>query len=373
MSAEIQTEIKSRQPGYEQYKLSEDSEKAFMDALASDIKSKAPHEKVITDQVINPPVEKEEAQGALEQVIAEKRDESVPPSIKSSKAAEDWKKLKSELETKREEAKKLHDELEKIKNQPRENPEFESLKKEYEEMSEQIRILNIEQHPKFKKHFAEKIGQVQTDLKTVLGEEKAIKAFQILNLEESEYKRELLRDLVADMDEFQKQDLLHANRSLRTINHEKQMEIQKARGDWDNIRQRELQEEEKKKKSYLDIFSNVLSQAKATPFYGEKEGDQEWNKTVEQRVKYAQDLYSGNVSPDELAKAALLSAAAPLIMEHGKALTEENARLKKELEELRAAGPTVDGGVESDLPEDSRSSGDYRKDAESRASKIRFG
>jgi hypothetical protein len=92
-------------------------------------------------------------------------------------------------------------------------------------------------------------------------------------------------------------------------------------------------------------FNETLGKMGENPLFKRREGDakevSEWNSDVEEAVELAKHIYTGELPPGDMADAALRSARFP-------AVAKENARLNKELTELRAlvgklqgAGPGV--------------------------------
>lgn len=304
-------------------------------------------------------------------------DDEIPASIKSTKAAEDWKKLKGNLNTKEAQVRELQAEIEKFKSKPQtpqNNAELDQLKKDYELLSERLRQVAVETHPKFQAYFNEKKEKVMAALTASLGKDKAAAAANLLDLPESDFKKEKIRGMMEELDEFQQADLNAARRDMITINIEKQREIENHKANYEQFVAKEQQEREAQSNALKNAFTQALQIAKdkdqGLPVFQERDGDGEWNQGVQERIKLAENIFSGNMDAGEVAKAALWAASAPVFLAHARSLMADNQRLTEEINSLKAATPRIEGDKSEGetLPEE-ESTGDYRRDVERRAAK----
>ena len=81
------------------------------------------------------------------------------------------------------------------------------------------------------------------------------------------------------------------------------------------------------------------------PMYQLREGDEEWNTGVRERVQLAKKILLEQNSFEDAATAALWAASGGALLEQNAALTEHNRRMNAELEKLKGAEPSSHGGV----------------------------
>ena len=88
-------------------------------------------------------------------------------------------------------------------------------------------------------------------------------------------------------------------------------------------------------------WSKVAENARALEIFEPRENDEEWNTELTQRMDLARQIFNGENSEEDLAKAALWAAAAPKYRELLYAQVEVNKRLQSELAKYRGAEPGV--------------------------------
>lgn len=316
--------------------------------------------------------------------VDQKPDEDAPPaSIKSTKAAEDWKRMKQEHKNRENtlasKIKELEGEIGTLRSQPKtevNQEEIAALKREHEAMSEQLRILDVERHPRFQAYFNDKINNALAMAKQAVGGAMADKVTTILQLPESDYKKEQLRGLFSELDEFQQEDVKEANRQIRATMFERETEKKKATENYQKVQQERQKEEVAFRDSFLNAVQTTLKQASdkqnGLAVFQERDGDDAWNGDVQNRrnaaQKFVESTISGKISPEQLALGATWMVAAEPLLKNAVALAKENEQLRAKLEELRSAVPNAaDGDAKPPTPVEEKSTGNYFDDALSRA------
>ena len=268
-------------------------------------------------------------------------DSDIPETIKSTKAADAFRKIK-------EEKAQLAKQLEELKSGKTSNPNFEeqlkTLQQERDALSERVRILDVERHPEFVKKYEGKINGVFDSVKSLVGSD-GERLVGLLKSPESDYRNSQIDDIVEGLSPSKKAKLGALIVKYDEINGEKASEISEAKADYDAIISKYQQDNEQGTKAALEsatkTWQKVSENARALEIFEPRDGDDEWNGELNQRLSLAQQIFNGENSEEDLAKAALWAAAAPKYRELLYAQVEVNKRLQAELSKFRGSEPGV--------------------------------
>ena len=268
-------------------------------------------------------------------------DSDIPETIKSTKAADAFRKIK-------EEKAQLAKQLEELKSGKTSNPNFEeqlkTLQQERDALSERVRILDVERHPEFVKKYEGKINGVFDSVKSLVGSD-GERLVGLLKSPESDYRNSQIDDIVEGLSPSKKAKLGALIVKYDEINGEKASEISEAKADYDAIISKYQQDNEQGTKAALEsatkTWAKVSENARALEIFEPRDGDDEWNGELNQRLSLAQQIFNGENSEEDLAKAALWAAAAPKYRELLYAQVEVNKRLQAELSKFRGSEPGV--------------------------------
>ena len=268
-------------------------------------------------------------------------DSDIPETIKSTKAADAFRKIK-------EEKAQLAKQLDELKAGKTANPNFESqlktLQEERDALSERVRLLDIERHPEFVKKYEGKINGVFESVKGLVGTD-GERLVGLLKSPESDYRNSQIDDIVDSLSPSKKAKLGALIVRYDEINGEKAAEMSEAKSDYDAIISKYQQDNEQGTKAALEsaskTWAKVSENARALEIFEPREGDEEWNGELNQRLSLAQQIFNGENSEEDLAKAALWAAAAPKYRELLYSQVEVNKRLQAELAKYRGSEPGV--------------------------------
>jgi hypothetical protein len=268
-------------------------------------------------------------------------DSDIPETIKSTKAADAFRKIK-------EEKAQLAKQLEELKAGKISNPNFESqlktLQEERDALSERVRLLDIERHPEFVKKYEGKINSVFESVKGLVGTD-GERLVGLLKSPESDYRNSQIDDIVEGLSPSKKAKLGALIVRYDEINSEKAAEMSEAKSDYDAIISKYQQDNEQGTRAALEsankTWAKVSENARALEIFEPREGDEEWNGELNQRLSLAQQIFNGENSEEDLAKAALWAAAAPKYRELLYSQVEVNKRLQAELAKYRGSEPGV--------------------------------
>lgn len=268
-------------------------------------------------------------------------DTDIPETIKSTKAADAFRKIK-------EEKAQLAKQLEELKAGKSTNPDFESqlkaLQEERDALSERVRLLDIERHPDFIKKYEGKINGVFDSVRNLVGTD-GERLVSLLKSPENDYRNSQIDDIVEGLSPSKKAKLGALIVKYDEINGERASELSEAKADYDAVISKYQQDNEEGTKAALEsatkTWQKVSSDARSLEIFEPRENDEEWNSELNQRLSLAQQIFNGENSEEDLAKAALWAAAAPKYRELLYAQVEVNKRLQAELSKYRGSEPGV--------------------------------
>jgi hypothetical protein len=250
------------------------------------------------------------------------------------------KKLESDLQAERERVAKAIP--------ASESPEFDALRKERDLYSEQLKVVSVENHPKFKAHFENRTNAQIELAKRIVGTEKAERLTTLLKLGDSDYKTSQIENLISDLSPMNQSRIAGVVNALDEIANERQSEISKARENYDKMTAEQQAQANNRKQGIEKMFSDriALAQDKEKGFFlfQPREGDEAWNKSVTDRIESAKSLLFGSPKPDRLMQAALDAAAYPELLKSMLAADEEIEKLRTQVKELSGASPQITGG-----------------------------
>lgn len=291
-------------------------------------------------------------------------EEDAPPSNLSEKGKSSWTKIKEAREKAEKTAteqqaradKALADldartkEIEALKNgAPPE--ELAKLKKERDEYETIVQQLSVELHPKFQAYFGAKLDGIKADVAAASGD-KANAIMAIIQQPDSERKREDLIQAMIELDPIAQAEVVQANAAYRRMNQERANEIAKSKENYAKTVEARKGEAEKAQ-SEMKARQDALFKAKQTeftdkekglPVFRKIEGDEKWNKQVDENMAAVQKLVMGNNKPEELIEAAHWAVhgmrSQPLL----EAANVEITNLRKQVASLTASTPKPPGG-----------------------------
>ena len=272
---------------------------------------------------------------------AEVDDSDIPETIKSTKAADAFRKIK-------EEKAQLAKQLDELKAGKSTNPDYQAqlkaLQEERDALSERVRLLDVERHPEFVKKYEGRINGVFDSVKTLVGTD-GDRLVGLLKSPESDYRNSQIDDIVEGLSPAKKAKLGALIVRYEEINSEKAAEISEAKSDYDAVISKYQQDNEEGTKAALEqatkTWAKVSENARALEIFEPRENDEEWNSELNERLTLARQIFNGENSEEDLAKAALWAAAAPKYRELLYAQVEVNKRLQTELAKYRGSEPGV--------------------------------
>lgn len=254
---------------------------------------------------------------------------------------------------------------------PEVQKEIELLKKENDEISKQLRLHSVTNHPRFKQYFDQKTTAALSPLKTCVTPDKLQHVTSLLQEPDSDRRTQELGTLMEDMNPLQQGRFVGVMNALDAIQAEREGEVSRANQDYEQmVAQAKAQKEQQKAhfdKLLDDTIKGMQDAKSGRPEYQQREGETEWNSAVQKRLESGKKLITGNLPPDVMFKAAFDAAAYPDVLQGYKVALGEIEKLKAQIASMTAANPKIETkatstngtGSEPAMPRNVNSKMDY--------------
>lgn len=269
---------------------------------------------------------------------------------KESRSAKDFKLIKGERDAAKQQVAELLSKLSSFEEQASIKSEYEKLKSEYDQISETLTVTNLERHPRFKEQYVKPVEtQIERAASYVPAEQREQLA-KILRMPVSESRANALDDLVGDLPASRQAYLQSIVSKIDEISYERDAQLAAARESYSKLQQEETlisnQKTAERNTALEKSFNTMLKQAQdQIGIYQLREGDEEWNTGVRERVNLAKKILMEQNSFEDAATAALWAASGGALLEQNTALVEHNRRLTAELQQLKGVEPSMAGGA----------------------------
>lgn len=264
---------------------------------------------------------------------------------KESRSSKDFKAIKGE----RDEWKSKYEELNgRYEESQGSSEEYDKLKAEYEKMSETLSLTNLERHPKFQDQYVKPM-QAQIDrAKAYVPEDQRDALGKILSMPVSEARANALDELVGELPASRQAYLQGILNRVDEISFDRDKALAESNDAYQKLIEEEnlmsSQKSAERDKQLNKSFDAMLKDAQENiSVYQLREGDEEWNTGVRERVNLAKNILMEQNSFEDAATAALWAASGGALVEQNAALVEHNRRLQTELNKLQGAEPNAAG------------------------------
>jgi len=282
----------------------------------------------------------------------------------AKKASEEAESYKGKLDT-------YEKELTELRKRPKHNAdEIEALRKERDEYKSTVDTALVGMDVNFHKNYDEQVNAVVAGLQGAVSPTVHDKIKDLLRYPDGDATRKALDEILSDASPYEAGEVAAARRDIRKIMGDKQAKLNKASETLQQLAAKNAEQQKARAENLGKAFSEKLTAMADNPLFKKREGEgkevAEWNSEVDEAVEVAKFIYADELEPQDKADAALRSARFP-------AVAKENARLNKEVTELRAmlakiggAGPGVEAGKGSgaapDAPRQGRLAGMIGRD-----------
>lgn len=273
------------------------------------------------------------------------------PEEKWPRSAKDWDAFKAKRKEKEDALTKERDaikterdavkaEIETLKKQGP-SPELDGLTKERDVLSERLRLVDVEKHPKFQTYFENKTSAQLELAKAIVGTENSEAMLKALKMPEGASKDYEIERLTAGLTAVKQGKLGSVLAALDQIQQEKAQAIADAKANYEEMTKAEKARFNRQQsdnaafvnKTFADTTAKAMDAKEGLFVFQKKADDTAWNAEVDQRIEVAKQLFQGQNKPESLAQAALYASALPAVL---KAYQSEKEATGKEIESLKA-------------------------------------
>jgi len=195
------------------------------------------------------------------------------PEDKWPRSAQEWKKFKeakTKVLTEREaRIKSLESELTEVRSkitQPGVDPkEMESLKKERDQLSEQLKVADVVRHPRFKAYFDGKTTAQIELAKRIVGPDMANKVAEVLSLPDGTYRNNQIEEVMVGLGPIQQSRFGGILNALAELDNERQREIANAGASYDSLQQAQKAERETAQTNFQKAVTDTLQTVQDPP------------------------------------------------------------------------------------------------------------
>ncbi len=267
---------------------------------------------------------------------------------KESRSSKDFKLIKQERDEAKSRIDQLTSKVSELEESTSANDKYEKLKSEYDEMSKVLSVSNLEKHPKFREQFTKPIEAQVERAQAYVPEEDRSQLSKILKMPIGEARANALDNLTGELPASRQAYLQSVVNRIDEISYDRDKQLEDSKTSYDKmVEEEQLISDSKsveRNKALEKSFNTMLNEAQENiPIYQKREGDEEWNSGVQERINLAQKILMEQNSFEDAATAALWAASGGALVEQNAGLVEHNRRLQAEINQLKGAEPDAAG------------------------------
>lgn len=251
--------------------------------------------------------------------------------------------------------------------------EIDGIRKENDELSRQLRLVSVTSHPRFKQYFESKTNSTLAQLKTCVPADQLDSVTKLLQEPDSERRDNAINEILEEMTPLKRARMQGVISGLASIQAEREAEVARAGQDYEQMVGQAKAQKDQQQANFTRLLDDTVKSMQdgknGRPEYQMREGETEWNASVQKRIESGRKLITGNLPAEVMFKAAFDAAAYPDVLAGYKAALGEVDKLKKQIAAMTAANPKVETQTRSEtagtgstpaMPKDARPM-DYTK------------
>lgn len=264
----------------------------------------------------------------------------------STKARDNFKTVYDRAKAAEKQAAEHLAEITKLKAAPKVDTEqLETLKKQNAELDEIVKRTAIEHHPKFKAHYDDGKEQLISTAKEIVGE-KLAKDVQKLLTDPSD---EAFDKLTEEIGSFKAAQVASIASQIKKLEGERANELKNAKGAYAEVMKRQQEQVQEQQERYVrqleSAADKAIKSAAEEIVFREAEGEDDWNKGVQERREQIKSIVKGDLNPNDKAQLAMQAIAGHKYRELFHAQVQVIRALKGELKDLKSAEPVPGAGT----------------------------
>lgn len=283
---------------------------------------------------------KEEEAAAEEPVKEPVKEEAV--TEEESRSAKDFRQIKEERDQVKQQLAEMEAKLSNL-NDNNVDELLENLRAERDELSDRLKTAAIEKHPDFIRQFDEKISQVVENAKNTVGEHNGERIERLLKMEDSDVRNDGIEAIFDELSPARRAKLGAMMAQVDSIRSERAAMLANQEESFKQLNARQDAADAAQTAENSRIFTAALAEAtEHVEVFQKKDGEDGWNKGIEDMVASAQNIFSGQAGDmNEVARATLWAAAAPRYRQMLAESYAENQKLKAQLSGTESSNPAI--------------------------------
>ncbi len=228
-----------------------------------------------------------------------------------------------------------------------ESAEYKAIQTERDQLSERLRLVAVEKHPKFESYFSNKTNAQLELAKRVIGGEQGDAVAKLLSQPASDFRDTAIEQIIMGISPIKQAQMGGVLNRLEEIRAERDGEIANAKTTYEKMQAEEKSRIDQQKTGLetkiTDSIKALQDPEKGNPLFQKRDGDVEWNTGVDARIEGARALLFGKATTDSVVEASFNAMAHKPLLQALQSQVTENAKLRKQIEEMRGASPTPGG------------------------------
>jgi len=268
---------------------------------------------------------------------------------KGREASTHWKELKQRHSSEVENLTRTISQLQGDIKQAREigtPEEVKGLKDELKQYRDILKDVAIERSPEFRAKYTTRESATMTAAKMAAGQQ-GERLETLLKTPASKWRDDQIQEITDGLGPSAQREVNAALGVLAQINIERQAEIASSRESFEQnslLTQRQQQEQleqvtAQRKSVFDDTLKEWTDPIKGHPFFVERENDTEHNQGVREALAIAEEIYSGQMDPADMAKAAMWAASGERVLKSNQELLRRAEEAEAKVESLRGVEP----------------------------------
>lgn len=221
-----------------------------------------------------------------------------------------------------------------------------AIQKERDEISARLEQSDLSNHPKFQAYFNGAFARVKENILSVLPGEAGTRLAELVETNALASNKKEVEEIWSVLGPYEQSQLGALLISGRNLHHEKQTELSRAGERRKQVQAaEELERKTSAEKLTKEFEGKILEFAKADPLLQHRDGDADWNTSVDARLTKARGVLTGDLTPEGAVEAALWAASGPIYRDTVVKQSEVIEKLQAQVQQLTGTHPgTASGG-----------------------------
>ena len=285
----------------------------------------------------------------------------------------DWKAIKKHLKERKElqvemakaKAKEeaLVKELESLKTRPAPTPEPSKTPQELEEirkaletekeskakLEQELKILALERAPEFRDHYQKRFDAAIAQAQNAVPDDAKAKVADLVKLPPTPYRKQLLTELMVDLNEYDRSLLAVAVTEMDRARLEREQALKDNETNYkrlEDIKAQKAAEEQKGEMARRELAIKGVLEAARQRFDAFKpvDGNEKHNEFVKRSEERVMRFFKGELSPEEITLMPVIAAEYEVVKAHRDSLAAELEQARKTISQYESASPAITSG-----------------------------